>query len=186
MTFARRAGVGRLRDGRTVTWSLADGRRGRRWRASTLAADGRLLEDLLLELDPAGRLSKIELAGPGGLLSLHPEGSWLHGNVVGGAGVRHLRQTWTADHVVLVEGSPVTEAAVVRGGRAGGLGERTRVEAILVAADLSIHVATADLERVSNDAVLIIIDGERRYVRLDADGVPEELRSGGDWPLELD
>ena len=61
MTTGRRAGFGRLADGRTVTWSLADGRRGRRWRTTTTDPIGGLESALLLELAPDGRLSKIEL-----------------------------------------------------------------------------------------------------------------------------
>jgi hypothetical protein len=46
MSHVRRAGVGRLPNGRSVTWRLAE---------------------------------KLELGREVGLLSLHPDGAWLHG-----------------------------------------------------------------------------------------------------------
>src|SRR5512147_136645 len=87
----RRAGAGTLADGSQLVWSVADGHRGRRWRA-VAGLNGVITHALLLEVDVAGRPAKLELATPAGLLTLHPEeGSGrLHGNVVTEAGVRHL------------------------------------------------------------------------------------------------
>ena len=56
----RRGGRGTLPDGARLTWSLAEGGRGRRWRASRVR-DGRLEGTLLLEIDGAGRPARLEL-----------------------------------------------------------------------------------------------------------------------------
>ena len=67
----RLAGALGLADGAWLTWSVADGRRGRRWRAvSTLA--GAITHALLLEVDLAGRPARLELTTPAGMLTLHP------------------------------------------------------------------------------------------------------------------
>ena len=66
------AGRARLQDGSLLLWSIAEGRRGARWRAST-RRDGRLLSDLLLEVGHDGRPGRLEIATPAGLLTLHPE-----------------------------------------------------------------------------------------------------------------
>ena len=46
---------------------------------------------LLLELDPDGRFSHLELSTAAGLLTLHPEGDGtIHGNAVTTAGLTHV------------------------------------------------------------------------------------------------
>jgi hypothetical protein len=88
--WLRRAGRGRDPDGGYVTWSVAEGRRGRRWRV-VRAAGGGVTSSLLYELDPAGRFAHLELATPAGLLTLHPEGDGtLHGNAIIDGAVRHV------------------------------------------------------------------------------------------------
>ena len=79
----RRGGRGTLPDGAQLTWSLAEGGRGRRWRASRVR-DGRLEGTLLLEIDGADRPTRLELGTADGLLTLHPDRDEreLHGNVV--------------------------------------------------------------------------------------------------------
>jgi len=184
MSHVRRAGVGRLPDGRTITWTLADGRRGRRWRTATVGAGGAVVEVLLLELDPDGRLGKLELASAAGLLSLHPEGGSLHGNVVTAIGVRHVRLPWPPGAVLLVEGADVTDVAAARPGPPSGVvGERVTVPAIVVRADLVLESVTATLTRQA-DAVRLDVGASSRLVRVDERGVPDGLRGGGDWPLE--
>jgi hypothetical protein len=113
----RRGGTGTAPDGSRVVWSVAEGRRGLRWREVRTAPDaGAVLSSLLLETDPEGRFSHTELSTVAGLLTLHPEGDGtLHGNVVSGNGIRHLRGLpWQPDGVLLVEGSAVAQAAAVR------------------------------------------------------------------------
>ena len=186
MTSGRRAGVGRLSDGRVVTWSMADGGRGRRWRTATRHTSGALDSTLLLELDPDSALSKAELATPNGLLSLHPEGDHLHGNVVTEGGVRHLQLGWSAEHVLVIEGSSVSLAAAAVRAAPDGAGERQTVPAIVVRADLSVDGTAVAFERVDRNAIDVDVDGTREVLELDELGIPATLRSGGSWPLELD
>ncbi|MBI3749708.1 MAG: hypothetical protein HY262_12815, partial [Chloroflexi bacterium] len=49
----RRAGAGTLADGSELVWSVADGRRGRRWRAFA-SVEGVVTHALLLEVDVTG------------------------------------------------------------------------------------------------------------------------------------
>jgi hypothetical protein len=108
MGWLRVAGTGRAADGTTVTWSLAEGRRGRRWREA-VSRNGAVVHSLLFELDPEGRFAHLELTTPAGLLTLHPEGDGtIHGNVVTASGITHVRGLpWGEDDVVLVDGSAI-------------------------------------------------------------------------------
>jgi hypothetical protein len=160
-SWLRRAGAGETRAGQHVTWSVAEGRRGRRWREVVAAAGGRSIQSsLLLELDPDGRFSHLELSTATGLLTLHPEGDGtLHGNAVTERGIEHVAgRPWRRDAVVLVEGSAVCLAVAPPAG--------TNVGAL--------HVSLA-LE-LSFGAVAIEPSGI-------ADGLPE-LINGRSWPLE--
>lgn len=84
--------------------------RGRRWRA-VAAVEGTISHVLLLEVDPAGRPSRLELTTPAGLLTLHPspDGQEIHGNVVTtmGEGVRPLAFDWGPEHELEVAGRPL-------------------------------------------------------------------------------
>lgn len=128
--WLRRAGHGRATDGSLVTWSVAEGSRGRRWReVRTLGPAGAgqgstVVSSLLLELDPDGRFAHLELSTPAGLLTLHPEGDGtLHGNTVTAAGVGHVAGLpWHRDDVVLLEGSVVTAVAAAQPGRSPAAG----------------------------------------------------------------
>ncbi len=114
--WLRRAGRLDLGGGETVLWSVAEGRRGRRWRSLRLDADGHVISDLLLELDPTGSWTRLELATAAGILTLHPEPDEraTHGNVVTPSGVRHLALEWGRDHRLVIEGEPVAVAALGR------------------------------------------------------------------------
>lgn len=143
-----------------MLWSVAEGSRGRRWRSLRLASDGRPASDLLLELDPAGRWARLELATAAGLLTLHPDpdGRSIHGNVVTAAGMRHLALGWGSGHRLVVDGEPVAACALTRANPPGaGVG-------IVITRDLSV------LERA--DVVPPAAAG--------ADGLP-----GPSWPLEV-
>src|SRR4051794_16907537 len=111
----RVAGWGRRDDGATVTWTVAEGRRGRRWR-EVVATGESVHHSLLLETAADGRVSHLELARAGGLWTFHPEGDGtLHGNAVerDRSEVRHV-VSWPfgPDDAVLVAGSPLSAAAV--------------------------------------------------------------------------
>ena len=112
----REAGWGTAPDGSLVTWTVSEGRRGRRWR-EVIARGGAVVHALLLETHPDGRFSHMELARADGLWTFHPEGDGtLHGNHVGGseAGVQHV-EGWRfgPDEALVLEGSPIGNAAVV-------------------------------------------------------------------------
>jgi len=112
--WLRRAGRLATGAGETVLWSIAEGRRGRRWRSLRRDAAGSVVADLLLEVDPGGRWARLELATTAGILTLHPEpdGRSVHGNVVTEKGVAPLALAWSADHRLLLPDEPVAAAAL--------------------------------------------------------------------------
>lgn len=166
--WLRQAGHGRAADGSRVTWSVAEGSRGRRWReVRTIEPAGAgegssVVSSLLLELDPDGRFAHLELSTAAGLLTLHPEGDGtVHGNVVRSAGVEHVvGLPWAPDDVVLVEGSVVT--AVAAESRPGS----PEARALIITLDLALSRA----ENVPSAG---------------AAGLPL-LEDGATWPLERD
>src|SRR5215213_1686927 len=111
----RVAGWGRRDDGATVTWTVAEGRRGRRWREVVATGDA-VRHSLLLETGSDRRFSRLELARARGLWTFHPEGDGtLHGNAVerDRPEVRHVAGwPFAPEDVVLVEGSPLSAAAI--------------------------------------------------------------------------
>ena len=162
----RLAGAGRGPDEALVTWSLAEGARGRRWR-STRTLDGALVSVLLLEVTPTGRPSRLELTTAAGLLTLHPTAgeTELHGNVVSPDGVRHLAFAWSPDHVLVVDDEPI--AATALAGQRGRAGRSGRLTGVRVGAGLAV-------ERVTFEP---------------PPGLPEAsplpvLRGAATWPLE--
>jgi hypothetical protein len=163
--WLRRAGRGVDADGAVVTWSLAEGRRGRRWRESRVRGDA-ILSSLLFETDPDGRFSHLELSTPAGLLTLHPEGDGtIHGNTVTEAGVGHVvGLPWDADGVVLIEGSSITAAAAAAVPSAQDLATVLRI-----GVDLTCNVGPESAGAVPREA--------------GAEGLPR-LRDARSWPLE--
>ena len=102
----RVAGWGTAADGSVITWTVSDGRKGRRWR-EVVARGTEVIHALLLETDPDGIFSHLELARADGLWTFHPEGDGtLHGNHVdpSEAGVRHV-EGWSfrPDDVLVVD-----------------------------------------------------------------------------------
>lgn len=152
-------------DGSTVVWTIADGRRGRRWR-EVRTRDGAVEQVVLIETDPDGRFTRLEVSGAAGLLTLHPEPdhSTLHGNVVGTGGVRHLAFPWSARHGLLVEGSPCSVAALAWRRPPG------TVTVLRIGDDLVPRVADCDLGTLGSSPM--------------ADGSP--AGDGPSWPLEMD
>ena len=122
-TYLRRAGRGTLSDGTTLIWSLAEGERGRRWRAAS-TVEGRLTHALLLETSPGGRVQRLELTTASGVLTLHPEpdGRSIHGNVVHVGGVRPLAFPWGPEHELEVVDRPFASAVMILPGPANGFG----------------------------------------------------------------
>jgi hypothetical protein len=186
--FVRRAGSGLLPGGRRVTWTVADGTRGRRWRATTTSGD-RLLSVVLIETDPAGRLVRLEAASPAGLLTLHPDagGAALHGNVVRPDGVEHVALPWSRAHLLLLGDSPFT-AAVAAGELTSrvGAGEGCSVPAVEVDLALRIRPATWRIARTGERRwrLLAADGGPSVLLELDEDGIPALAEAAETWPLE--
>jgi len=161
----RLAGSVRRADGAVVTWTLAEGRKGRRSREVVSDEAGSVRWSLLYETDPRGRFAHLELASAGGLATLHPEGDGtLHGNVVEpSGGVRHVVGEPFADGTaLLVEGSLLAGAAAAR---AAAVGDPAVVLDPVTMALTRRAVRTGDLTPI------------------DADGAPSEP-AGRTWPLE--
>jgi len=183
--WLRRAGHVRSAEGSGTTWSVAEGRRGRRWRELVRVGQGRpgLRHSLLLETDAEGRFAHLELSTDAGLLTLHPEGDGtLHGNALEASGVRHLvGLPWDDDGVVDIEGSPVAAAAgVLRLTGELATGESAPRSVLRVTGGLLITTGPGTVERVEADAWRV--SGGPVY-RVDADGLPV-LQDGEGWPLE--
>lgn len=118
----RRAGRGLLLDGRTLVWSVAEGRRGQRWRSSTMGPEGRLDLALLIEVGGDGWFNRLELATSSAMLTLHPEPdrSRVDGNVVTERGVTPISVRWSSQHVLWVRDSPIAEILTRRVAPPGG------------------------------------------------------------------
>ena len=189
--YLRRAGTGTLADGARLVWSVADGHRGRRWRA-VAALDDAVTHALLLEVDVAGRPDKVELATPAGLLTLHPEeGSGrLHGNVVTAAGVRHVALAWGPEHGLEVEGRPIASAVTAHHlASSVAVGEGKTVQVVVIGPDLSVVESTRRYARLGEGEwrVESTADGTPPWIlRIDARGVPHLPDDAEAWPLELD
>lgn len=188
--FVRRTGTGLLAGGQRLTWTVADGRRGRRWRATTVSGDGRLLLALLLEIDPAGRFAHLEASSPAGLLTLHPGSNQatLDGNVVRASGVEHVTLPWSPQHILMLGASPVTAVvAAVQLTRRLGVGEGLSVPAVDVDDHLAPRGATWRVARVGERRWrLLAADGAFSLaVALDDDGAPADLEASQTWPMEL-
>lgn len=185
--FVRRGGRGTLADGTLLTWSVAEGSRGRRWRA-TLVRDGVLHQGLLLETDVDGRPTRLEVDTRDGLLTLHPsdDGREIHGNAVTSRAVRHLALAWSDDHELLVAGQPlVAMAACHRLRRLIAEGDAMERPAVLVDAGLGVNPARIRFAHLGPGGWEITADGRAETVALDPDGLPAGLGNAVVWPLEL-
>jgi hypothetical protein len=189
--YLRRAGAGLLPDGSQLVWSVADGRRGRRWRAMA-SSNGAITHALLLEVDTEGRPSRLELTTPAGMLTLHPDqaGRVLHGNVVTSAGVRHLSLPWSDAHGLEVEGRPIASAVTAHQlARAMAEGEGRAVPVVVVAADLVVSKASRRYVRVGHGEWRIEPasgHGAATILRIDERGIPSAPGDTQEWPLEVD
>ena len=159
MAYLRCAGHGRLLDGRTIAWSLAEGARGRRWRWTLTTGEGSLLHAGLIELDAGDRFARLELETGTAMLTLHPtpDGRSAHGNVVRTDRVDPIAIDWPAAASVAISGDPFGSA--VAGWRGTGW---------LVLHDLSLESDPIDVPALN----------------VDARGVPQ-LIEPAEWPLEV-
>jgi hypothetical protein len=170
-------------------WTVADGTKGRRWRAVTTHGDGRMEAALLVETAQDGGLAKLELATGEGLLTLHPDGEprRLHGNVVRTSGIDHVALPWSDAHLLLVGASPVTAAiAVTFAAAVVGVGEGATLAAVEVGIDLRPRLATWRVARTGDRRwwLLAADGGPSLVLELDDDGVPAPAGAIS-WPLEL-
>lgn len=174
--------------GATVTWTMAEGRRGRRWR-EVVTRDERMAHSLLLETDPDGQFSHLELAVPRALLTLHPEGDGtMHGNRVeaGGTGVGHLvGLPFGPDGLVLLEGSPVAAAALILAlGDAVASEGSVRRPAVIVDGAARVHPDRSILVERRSTTAWHIGAGEGLDLEIDDRGLPI-LDRAAIWPLEV-
>ena len=183
----RVAGWGTLDDGAAITWTVAEGRRGRRWREVVARADA-VGHSLLLETGADGRFSHLELARAGGLWTFHPEpDGTLHGNHVDPRerDVHHVvGMTFAPDDLLLIEGSPLSAAAIAWHMAASGAeGARATAAGVVLRASGELEaVAAIRVERLPGARWRI--DGGEPF-QIDADGIPV-LAGGETRPLELD
>ena len=173
---------GRLVDdvGRTVTWSVAEGGRGRRWRWSVADKRGAFVAAHTVELDPEGRFIRLESAAGGGLLTLHREADGsVHGNRVAERGVAHLTIEAPAPELVVVGSTPLGLVAVMAG--LGALGEPVELDVVDVLDDLGVRVVAASVRQPHADAWEVRLDRGRFGATVDDAGLPADSEA---WPLE--
>ena len=178
----RFGGRGQGADGASVVWSVAAGSRGQRWREVRNVGHG-VASSLLLETDPAGRFSHLELSTPSGLLTLHPEADGtLHGHAIVSDGIEHVEGLgWDADGIVLLDGSTICRAVAVAA-LAGSLAEGSSKGhlAAVIPPTLWLEVKPVRVERI--DPTTWRFGGDEPF-SVDRRGLPE-LRGGEIWPLE--
>ena len=186
-TWLRRGAHGVLRGGTTATWSVAEGTRGRRWREIRREAGS--IVATLLEVDAAGRWTRLEMASGAGLLTLHPDATErsVDGNVVSPDGVRHHAVGWTPEHRLILPGSVVGQAALaaVLTDRVG-VGEVLHVPGLAVDSRLHVDEVVIEVERPGVDRWHLSIAGEPPdHVVVDGDGWPI-VADAMQWPLETE
>jgi hypothetical protein len=183
----RAAGWGVAADGSEVTWTVAEGRRGRRWR-EVVSRDGSVLHALLLETAPDGRFSHLELARSDGLWTFHPEeDGTLHGNHVGRGevDVRHVTGwPFAADDVLMIEDSVIGPAAIAWSRASSvAVGDGVDVAAVVISGDGALEpLPGLRIERLAAAAWRV---GDAPPFELDPAGLPL-LTGGSTRPLEVD
>lgn len=186
MSRLRIAGHGRDRLGREVTWTIADGERGRRWREVATDAGGAVAQAITLETGHAGQWLRLEIAAPAGLLSLHPDRDGaIHGNVVTGDGVRHIALEVMEPPLLDLRDALLGETALCRAlERIVPAGQGTRLTVVRVTP--SLEVATVELEVGRRSARRWELDDAegRREVEMGDLGTPVEGETAVRWPLE--
>ena len=173
--LVRRAGSGRSLDATDVVWSVAEGRKGRRWR-EVRSRDGAVVSSLLLEAFPDRRFAHLELSTASGLLTLHPEpDGTLHGNAVLADGVHHvIGLPWPEGSVLIVDGSAIAIAAAAWFAREAwpDRPHDARMPIVTVSPALDVRAGTMPGNGLS-------------HVAIDADGLPA-LADGQTWALEVE
>ncbi len=179
------AGWGHAADGSSVTWTVAEGSKGRRWREVVALGDA-TVQALLLETDRDRRFSHLELARSDGLWTFHPEpDGTLHGNHVrpGDRALEHVRGwSFGPDDALVVEGSPIALAALAWArATAVAPGATASVGAVVIGTDGELsRQASLRVERLSATRWRV---GDAPALEVDADGLPV-LDGGSRQPLE--
>jgi hypothetical protein len=171
-----------LADGTWVTWSIAEGRRGRRWREVRSRADT-VLTSLLLETDPEGRFAHLETSTSAGLITLHPEpDGTLHGNVVSTDGVTPIAGwPWSDDAIVLLEGSPICQVgAAIRLAASIGSPSTRAVPTVFISLPLEPESRSMQVERIDAQTWRF---GASLPLTLDENSLPV-LAASRVWALE--
>jgi len=186
--WLRRAGIGHSVDGAQILWSIAEGSRGRRWRA-TSSRDGTVESSLLLEATAGGRILRLEYTTASGMLTLHPERDErsIHGNIVHPHGVRPVAITWSLDYSLEVAGSLIpTAIALARLARSVHVGEGETIPVVAVDPSLGLRPGTRLVRRIAERRWVVadLADRHEIDVELDEDGVPR-LEAARTWPLEI-
>ena len=167
--------------GRTVTWSMAEGRRGRRWRWAVADRTATAIVAHTLELDPTGGFSRLESASGTGLLTLHREADGsIHGNRVTERGGDHLWIPAPAPERALVGSGPLGAVALVTNLEVGDGG--ATFEVLEVSDDLGVQVTGCSVDRRDRGAWEVKTDLGVRRADVTAAGLPH--RMGATWPLE--
>ena len=184
----RRGGRARILDGAWIVWTQAQGDRGTRWRESIETGDGGIARVTLLETTTAGRPTRLEVAGPPGLLTLHPEPdeSALHGNRVGPDGVRPFAFDWSPEHELLLLRSPASATATL--GRLSSsmeVGAGRSIPVVRIDDALDPIPETWIFERTGDRDWRLRRDdgGPERVLTVDDSGRPV-LGEAIEWPLE--
>jgi hypothetical protein len=170
--------------GRVVTWSIADGARGRRWRWTVVDRRGALVVAHTLETDAAGRFLRLESACAAGLLTLHREADGsVHGNRVSERGVDHLTVEPPVPDGVLIGATELGVAAL-----AGSLtleGPRSTLDVLETFDALGIRIASENIRVDEPGTWDVRTNRQARRAHLDADGLPgaDDIDSVS-WPLE--
>ncbi len=164
-----------------MIWSVAEGSRGRRYREVRRAGEG-IAHSLLLETDPAGRFSHLELSTPSGLLTLHPEGDGtLHGHAIVSDGVEHVAGlAWEPDGLVVIDDSVVCVLAASRLLRPTlEAASSIARHAVWIPPTLWVEIRPVRVARAAGSWQL----GSDGPIEIDPGGLPR-LAGGEMWPLE--
>jgi hypothetical protein len=183
--FLRLAGRARLDDDRVLIWSVAEGLRGRRWRATI--TDHGLQSVLLLEIAADGSPARLELATAAGMLTFHPEADRrsIHGNVVSADGVRPLALPWSPEHGLHAVRHPITAATIVfRLAASLAIGAVAEVPVVSIDDELRTRAGVCRVERQADGRWRLAADDHEMTLALSDDGVPRFDRAATDWPLE--
>jgi hypothetical protein len=154
--WLRWAGTGGQPDGSLVTWSVAEGARGRRWRW-TVSDDAGLRHAGLVELDGAD-FARLELESRSGMLTLHPdrERTMAHGNVVRVEGVDPLAVPWADGDRIAIEGDAFGSAVAGWQGRGWVVGHDLRLRR----RDAAPHVGPGLALSADDRGVPVLIDAQ--------------------------